>query len=94
MDSIFQEQIRMSKELQSRLRRIEGQVKGVIKMIEEQRSCGDVVIQLGAIKAAVNRVGFMVLACHLAQSIEEDKEAGRELEKTMQDFMDVLKKFS
>ncbi|MBO8138683.1 MAG: metal-sensitive transcriptional regulator [Desulfotomaculum sp.] len=81
----------MKKDLIARLKRIEGLVRGVQKMIEENRNCGDIVIQLGAIKAAVNRVG---LACHLASNIKEGIENNEDMSKCMNEFMTVLKKFS
>lgn len=87
-------QEQLQQELLTRLRKIEGQVRGVQKMIAENRSCSDIVIQLAAIKAAVNRVGFSVLACHLASSIEENMEQGKDLNDSMDDFMSVFKKFS
>lgn len=94
MEKVFENHEEIQKEVLSRLKRIEGQVRGVIKMIQEQRSCGDVVIQLGAIKAAVNRVGFTVLACHLASCIQEGLVEGKDSGKTLEEFMTVLKKFS
>jgi len=81
-------------ELLSRLKKIEGQVRGVHKMIQESRNCGDVVIQLAAIKSAVNRVGTTVLTCHLAEKIEKDLREERELKETLEEFMTVFKKFS
>lgn len=81
-------------ELLSRLKKIEGQVRGVHKMIQECRNCGDVVIQLAAIKSAVNRVGNTVLTCHLAEKIEKDLREERELKETLEEFMTVFKKFS
>lgn len=94
MEKIFENHEEIQKEVLARLKRIEGQVRGVSKMIQEQRSCGDVVIQLGAIKAAVNRVGFTVLACHLASCIREGLTEGKDSSKTLEEFMTVLKKFS
>lgn len=81
-------------EMISRLKKIEGQVRGVQKMIKEKRLCSDIVIQLAAIKAAVNRVGLNVLACHLADKIESDLKEGREVKDALADFMSVFKKFS
>jgi DNA-binding FrmR family transcriptional regulator len=43
-----------------RLRRIEGQVRGVQRMIENDSDCGEILNQIAAIKAAVNRVGILV----------------------------------
>lgn len=81
-------------ELLSRLKKIEGQVRGVHKMIQESRNCGDVVIQLAAIKSAVNRVGTTVLTCHLAEKIEKDLREERNIKETLEEFMTVFKKFS
>ncbi|MEG6615077.1 metal-sensitive transcriptional regulator [Peptococcaceae bacterium 1198_IL3148] len=94
MNTMMQKDDKMKKDLISRLKRIEGQVRGVQKMIDENRDCGDIVIQLGAIKAAVNRVGFTVLACHLGSSIKENLENNGDFSDCMDEFMTVLKKFS
>lgn len=81
-------------ELLNRLKKIEGQVRGVQKMIQEYRDCGDIVTQLAAIKAAVNRVSITVLACHLADQMENDLRAGRDVKDSLAEFMMVFKKFS
>lgn len=84
----------MQKEVLSRLRKIEGQVRGVQKMVTDCRDCGDIVIQLAAIKAAVNRVGITVLGCHLAEQIDSDLRDNRDLKDSLEEFMGVFKKFS
>lgn len=48
-----------------RLRRIEGQVRGVQRMVQEDRYCVDILLQLAAIKAAVSRVGASLLESHI-----------------------------
>ena len=50
-----------------RLRRAQGQIGGVIKMIEEGRDCADVVTQLAAASRAVHRAGFKIIATGLQQ---------------------------
>ena len=57
-----------------RLRRAQGQVGGVIKMIEEGRDCADVVTQLAAASRALNRAGFKIIATGLKQCALEDLE--------------------
>ncbi len=81
-------------ELLSRLKKIEGQVRGVQKMIQDHRDCGDIVTQLAAIKSAVNRVSITVLACHLADKIKSGLHDGREVKESLAEFMEVFKKFS
>jgi DNA-binding FrmR family transcriptional regulator len=51
----------------TRLRRAQGQIGGVIKMIEEGRDCADVVTQLAAASRALDRAGFKIIAAGLHQ---------------------------
>ena len=52
-----------------RLRRIEGQVGGIIRMLEQKRDCADVVTQLAAASRALDRAGFKILSCGMKQCI-------------------------
>lgn len=56
--------------LRRRLRRVSGQVLGIERMLSENRSCEDVLIQLAAVQGALRAAAQQVLACHLAQSVE------------------------
>lgn len=55
-----------------RLRRAEGQIGGVIRMIEEGRDCTEIVTQLAAVSKALDRAGFAVIATGLRQFLTED----------------------
>lgn len=57
-----------------RLRRAQGQVGGVIKMIEEGRDCADVVTQLAAASRALDRAGFKIIATGLRQCALEQQD--------------------
>jgi DNA-binding FrmR family transcriptional regulator len=60
-----------------RLRRAQGQIGGVIKMIEEGRDCADVVTQLAAASRALDRAGFKIIATGLHQcALNGDGAAG------------------
>jgi DNA-binding FrmR family transcriptional regulator len=59
-----------------RLRRIEGQVGGIVRMIEDGRDCEDVVTQLAAVSKALSRAGFKIVASGMRQCL--DPEAGSE----------------
>ncbi len=54
----------------NRLRRVHGQLGGVIGMIEDGRSCKDVVTQLAAVSKALNRAGFTIIATGLRECID------------------------
>lgn len=56
----------------ARLRRAEGQIGGVIRMLEEGRDCKDVVTQLAAVSKALDRAGFSVVASGLKQCLLAD----------------------
>ena len=56
----------------SRLRRAEGQIGGVIRMLEEGRECQDVVTQLAAVSRALDKAGFSVVASGLKQCLTQD----------------------
>jgi DNA-binding FrmR family transcriptional regulator len=60
-----------ARKAQSALRRIEGQVRGVAKMIEEDRYCIDIVTQVEAVRAALARVETDLLRQHLQHCVHE-----------------------
>ena len=60
-----------------RLRRAQGQIGGVIRMIEDGQECSDVVTQLAAAARALDRAGFKIIANGLCQCVL-DEQAGRE----------------
>ncbi|MFF9623509.1 metal-sensitive transcriptional regulator [Streptomyces griseosporeus] len=60
----------------NRLRRAQGQISGVIRMIEEGRDCEEVVTQLAAASRALDRAGFAIIASGLQQCVA-DMESGR-----------------
>ena len=75
-----------------RLRRIEGQVRGVARMIEEDRYCIDILTQLRAVRAALRRVEDEVLNDHVAHCVEgaiAGGDAGEQRRK-VQELMAVL----
>lgn len=84
----------VQKDVLNRLKKIEGQVRGVQKMVEQQRDCGEIVVQLSAIKAAVNTVGITVLGCHLADCIDGCVAEKQNIDATIDEFLKMFKKFS
>jgi DNA-binding FrmR family transcriptional regulator len=62
----------------NRLRRAQGQLSGVISMIEQRRDCGDVVTQLAAVSRALDRAGFKIVATGMRQCLTGEAPAGAE----------------
>lgn len=81
------------KKLINRLKRIEGQVKGIEKMIEEGKFCGDIITQITAAKSALNSVGGLVLENYTKECIKNKIEY-EDPEKTIDDLIDIIIKFN
>jgi DNA-binding FrmR family transcriptional regulator len=64
-------------QLQTRLRRIEGQVRGIGRMVEEDRYCIDVLTQISAIQAALDKVALGLLDGHVRHCVARSAEEGR-----------------
>jgi CsoR family transcriptional regulator, copper-sensing transcriptional repressor len=75
-------------QLENRLRRIEGQVRGVQRMVDEDRWCPDILIQISAIQAALDKVALALAEDHANHCILGGPEAAKE-ERT-QELMSAL----
>lgn len=65
-------------DLLKRLRRIEGQIKGIQRMVEKEECCNDVLIQIAAVRGAINKVGGLMLEnyskCCIKKAAENETE--------------------
>ena len=87
--------VKFAKEI-TRLRRIEGQARGVIRMLEDERSCVDILPQISAIEAALRAARTKVLAIHAQESIAAIIESGDEEAQRMKlaELSDLFGKFN
>ncbi|MDP4085874.1 MAG: metal-sensitive transcriptional regulator [Bacillota bacterium] len=60
----------------NRLKRIEGQIKGILRMIEEEKDCKDVITQLSAVRSAVDRAIAVIVSENLEHCLRESIETG------------------
>ena len=72
-----------TKNVINRLSRATGHLEAIKKMVEEGRDCGDVLIQLAAVRSAINNIGKIILADHMEHCIADAIESGdrEELDK-------------
>jgi DNA-binding FrmR family transcriptional regulator len=63
-------------QVKGRLKRIEGQIRGVEKMVDDDRYCIDVLTQVGAVKAALDAVALLLLEDHTEHCVVEAIQAG------------------
>ena len=78
------------RDLMNRLKRIEGQVRGLQRMLEEDAYCPDVLTQASAVQSALNGFCRTLLANHLHSCVTEDIRAGKN--EAVDELMDILKK--
>jgi CsoR family transcriptional regulator, copper-sensing transcriptional repressor len=78
--------------VQKRLCRIEGQVRGLSKMVDEERYCIDIVTQISAVRAALRRVEEEVLRDHVAHCVEHAISSGNKTDQRQKiaELMDVI----
>ena len=78
--------------LLKRLNRIEGQVRGISKMVDENRYCIDVITQISAVQAALRRVEEVVLKDHVGHCVEHAIASGNKQEQRnkVAELMEVL----
>ena len=80
------------KNIQIRLRRIEGQVKGIEKMMDKDACCKELLVQIAAIRAAINKVGGMILEGY-AKDCMTSNEIDKDNEKSIEDLILTLMMF-
>ncbi len=78
------------RDLTNRLSRIEGQVRGIKKMVENDAYCPDILIQVSAVNAALNSFNKVLLASHIRTCVSEDIRAGKD--ETVDELVATLQK--
>lgn len=78
------------KQLQNRISRIIGQLNGIKGMIDDNRYCGDILIQIGAVESALQSLGYVILQDHLQTCVVEEIKNGNEA--IMEEAVELIKK--
>lgn len=76
--------------LMNRLKKIEGQVRGLERMLDEDTYCPDIIIQVSAVNQALNSFSKVLLAEHIRTCVADDIRAGKD--ETIDELVNVLKK--
>jgi CsoR family transcriptional regulator, copper-sensing transcriptional repressor len=80
------------KAITNRLSRIEGHIRGVKSMIQESRPCPDVLIQIAAVRGALDRVARIILDEHLTECVSRAAHAGN-IEEELAELKSALDRF-
>ncbi|HET7922124.1 MAG TPA: metal-sensitive transcriptional regulator [Gammaproteobacteria bacterium] len=78
-----------------RLKRIQGQVAGLVRMIEEDRYCGDILVQVRAVQSALGALQQEILKRHVEHCVADAIEGGNERERRdkLDELFEILKRF-
>jgi DNA-binding FrmR family transcriptional regulator len=83
------------RDLIARLNRVEGQIRGIRRMIEEPRLCVEILQQLAAAEAAVGRVSHAILKYHVEHCVPESVSRGdAEHLSSLSELVDIFERFS
>ena len=79
------------KDLINRLNRIEGQIRGIKAMVQDERYCTDILVQVSAVQSALNSFSTRLLSSHIKSCVVEDIMAGKE-EEAITELCETMKK--
>lgn len=78
--------------LQNRLNRIIGQLGGIKNMIDDNRYCGDILIQISAVESALKSLGYIIMQNHLETCVTEQIKSGND--EIIGEVMELFKRLS
>lgn len=78
--------------IKNRLKRIEGQIKGVLRMMEENKDCKDVITQLSASRSAIDRTIGVIVSTNLIECIQKIEDDNKSEEEIVKEAVDLLVK--
>jgi DNA-binding FrmR family transcriptional regulator len=85
---------RQKKDILLRLKRIEGQMRGLQRMVEGGAPCPDILTQVAAATAAIKKVGTVIVQTYMEECLEKtQKEPGAKYEETFKDFHKALSRY-
>ena len=79
--------------IQNRLRRIEGQVRGLQRMVDEEVYCVDVLTQIGSVVSALEKVGAILLKDHVEHCVRESIEKGEGADERIEELTEAVERF-
>lgn len=79
-------------QIKNRIKRMEGQLRGILKMMEEEKDCKDVITQLSAVRSAVDRTVGVVVSTNLVECVLEAEKNNEATDEVIQEAVNLLVK--
>lgn len=93
MASTPQEQEKIRKNVLSRMKRIEGQIRGISRMIEEEKECEDILVQVRAVRSALQSANRLIIQRYIGKCHAEALQSGKDPEESLDKVIKVLTGF-
>ncbi|MBS4207265.1 metal-sensitive transcriptional regulator [Bacillus sp. FJAT-50079] len=79
-------------QIKNRVKRMEGQLRGILKMMEENKDCKEVVTQLSAVRSAVDRTVGVIVSSNLVECVQEAEKNGGKTDELIKEAVNLLVK--
>jgi len=79
-------------QIKNRVKRMEGQLRGILKMMEEDKDCKDVITQLSAVRSAVDRTVGVIVSSNLVECVLEAEKNGEKADEFIKEAVNLLVK--
>jgi len=77
----------------SRLKKVEGQIKGIQRMVEEDKCCGDIMVQISAVRSAINKIGGLMLDGYIKECIPMVYKSSDSSDDRLDELIDTIVKY-
>lgn len=79
-------------QMKNRVKRMEGQLRGILKMMEEDKDCKEVITQLSAVRSAVDRTIGVIVSSNLVECVQEAENNGGKTDELIKEAVNLLVK--
>lgn len=79
-------------QIKNRVKRMEGQLRGILKMMEDDKACKDVITQLSAVRTAVDRTMGVIVSSNLVECVLEAEKSGGKTDDLIKEAVNLLVK--
>jgi DNA-binding FrmR family transcriptional regulator len=79
-------------QIKNRVKRMEGQLRGILRMMEEDKDCKDVITQLSAVRTAVDRTMGVIVSSNLVECVVEAEKSGEKTDDLIKEAVNLLVK--
>jgi DNA-binding FrmR family transcriptional regulator len=79
-------------QVKNRIKRVEGQLRGILRMMEQGEDCKDVISQLSAAKTALDRSVGLIVSLNLVECVRDSQESGENTDEIVKEAVNLLMK--